>query len=306
MKTHLLEFKKQFQLQSMVIPGIIFLIIFAYIPMYGLIISFQDYQIGDAMGFSKWVGLKNFIDFFTDPNFFNVMRNTICISFLKLLIGFPAPIIFAVMINEVKGKLFQKSVQTISYLPHFISWVAVSGIVIQFLSPDGGLINQILIGLHLIKEPILFLGKEQYFWGILVGSDLWKEIGWNAIIYLAAITAIDPALYEAASIDGAGRLRKIWDVTLPGIRPVIAILLIMSVAGILNAGMEQILLLTNNGSSGIQDVSEIIDTYVLKMGIRELRFSFATAIGLFKSLVAVMLLLSANKISAKTTGESLF
>lgn len=290
----------------MVIPGIIFLIIFAYIPMYGLIISFQDYQIGDAMGFSKWVGLKNFIDFFTDPNFFNVMRNTICISFLKLLIGFPAPIIFAVMINEVKGKLFQKSVQTISYLPHFISWVAVSGIVIQFLSPDGGLINQILIGLHLIKEPILFLGKEQYFWGILVGSDLWKEIGWNAIIYLAAITAIDPALYEAASIDGAGRLRKIWDVTLPGIRPVIAILLIMSVAGILNAGMEQILLLTNNGSSGIQDVSEIIDTYVLKMGIRELRFSFATAIGLFKSLVAVMLLLSANKISAKTTGESLF
>lgn len=297
------EFLGQKELQMMVLPGIIFLIIFAYVPMYGLIMAFQDYQIGEMIGFSKWVGLKNFIEFFKEPAVYNIFRNTISVSMLRMLIGFPAPIIFAILINEVKNKYFKSTIQTVSYLPHFISWVVVSGMVIEFLSPDGGMLNGILTNLGLIKEPILFLGEKKYFWSILVLSDVWKEIGWSAIIYLAAITSIDPEQYEAAGLDGAGRLRMIWNITLPSIRPTIVILLILSVGSILNAGFEQIILL---GNSSVSEVSEVIDTYVLRMGIRQLRFSYASAIGFFKSAVAIILLFTANKISHKVSDTSLW
>ena len=302
-KKHYHEFSKQKQLQIMVIPGIIFLLIFSYVPMYGIIMAFQNYQIGDTVGLSQWVGFDNFIAFFKDPNFFMVMRNSIGISMLKLIIGFPAPIILAIIMNEVKGKFFTKFAQTASYLPHFISWVAVYGIVYEFPSIDAGTLNTILSALHLIKEPIFFLGEPKYFWGILVASDMWKEVGWSAIIYIAAITSIDQTMFEAADIDGAGRFSKIWNITLPCIKPTIVILLIFSVSGILNAGFEQILLMQN---PAVSNVSEIIDTYVLKIGISEFRFSFATAIGMFKSVIAIVLLFTANQISRKVSETSLW
>lgn len=302
-KKHYHEFSKQKQLQMMVIPGIIFLLIFSYIPMYGIIMAFQNYQIGDTVGLSQWVGFDNFIAFFKDPNFLLLMRNSIGISLLKLIIGFPAPIILAIIMNEVKGKFFTKFAQTASYLPHFISWVAVYGIVYEFLSIDGGTLNTILSALHLIKEPILFLGEPKYFWGILVASDMWKEVGWSAIIYIAAITSIDQTMFEAADIDGAGRFSKIWNITLPCIKPTILILLIFAVSGILNAGFEQILLMQN---PAVSNVSQIIDTYVLKIGISEFRFSFATAIGMFKSVIAIVLLFTANQISRKVSETSLW
>ncbi|WP_298844613.1 sugar ABC transporter permease [uncultured Clostridium sp.] len=294
---------KQRELQAMVIPGIIFLIIFSYIPMYGLVMAFQNYQIGDMVGFSHWVGFDNFTLFLKDPNFFLILRNTLGISSLKLLVGFPIPIIFALLLNEAKGTFFKRSVQTISYLPHFISWIAVYGIVFQFVSIDGGLLNSILLHLHIINTEIAYLGKPNYFWSILVMSDLWKEVGWNAIIYMAAISSIDQEQYEAAEIDGCGRIQKMWNITFPGIKPTIVILLIFSVSGILNAGFEQVLLMQN---PMVSNVSEIIDTYVLKQGLGQFRFSFATAIGMFKSVIAIVLLFMANQISRKVSDSSLW
>jgi len=299
---------EQRDLQLMVLPAIILIFIFSYMPMYGIISAFQNYQLGDVMGLSEWVGLKHFHDFFIDPRFFRVMRNTLGISILRLLLGFPIPIIFAVMLNELKGTLFKRSIQTISYLPYFVSWVFVSSIVMtNLLSYDGGLLNYILIKIGSISEPIMFMGEPKYFWLIIVLSDIWKNMGWNAIIYLAAISAIDPELYQAANIDGAGRFDKIFNITLPSIRPTVVILLIFSVAGILNAGFEQIMLFTNNLNNKIlTDVSSVLDTYVLETGMRQARYSYATAIGLFRSAASVVLLLIANTISRKVSETSLF
>lgn len=304
---HMKEIRSQLDLQLMVIPWILLILVFSYFPMYGLIMAFQQYNLGDTIGFSKWVGLQHFQAFFQAPELLQIIRNTLSISFLKLIFCFPLPIILALMLNEVRYATFKRTIQTITYLPHFISWVVVAGLTFDILSIDGGIVNHFLISLHLIKEPILFMGEPNYFWPIVIITDVWKEIGWGAIIYIAAISSIDQELYQAASIDGAGRMRKIWHITLAGIKPTIVILLILSIGGILNAGFEQILLLTNNlRNSMVYETSEIIDTYVYRVGISQMRFSYATAAGIFKSVLSVILLVIANKAANKINDEGLW
>lgn len=294
---------RQWDLQLMVVPALVFIFIFSYLPMYGVLMAFQDYQLFGGFFHSPWVGLKHFEAFFNSPDFWRVMRNTMVISLLKLCFGFPAPILLALMLNEVRSMMFKRVVQTVSYLPHFLSWVIVGGFVGSMLSTDNGSVNMLLMSLHLTSEPISFLSVPEYFWGILVGTGMWKEMGFAAIVYLAAIAGIDPHLYEAASIDGAGRFKQIQLITLPCIRPVIIIFMILAVGNILNAGFEDILILATNPI--LRDVSDVIDTYVYRMGILNNRFSYAAAAGLFKAVVSVTLLALANK-AARKMGSSLW
>lgn len=297
------RFMKQIELQLMVIPALLFIFIFSYIPMYGILMGFQDYDLFKGFFGSPWVGFKHFKMFFEAPEFWSIMRNTIVISLLRLTIGFPAPILLALMLNEVKNLVFKRTIQTISYLPHFLSWVIVSGFVLSMLSTDNGSVNMLLEQLGLIDEPINFLSIPEYFWAILVGTGVWKEIGFGSIVYLAAIAGVNPSLYEAAAIDGAGRFKQIFLVTLPSIFPIIVIFMILAVGNILNAGFEDILLLASNPI--LKDVSEVIDTYVYRIGIVNNRFSYATAVGLFKAVISIGLLTIANALARKT-GSSLW
>jgi putative aldouronate transport system permease protein len=301
------RFIKQWNLQILVIPAIIYVFIFSYIPMYGIMMAFQKFQMGDIPGFSQWVGFDNFVSLFADPNLGRVMRNTIVMSVLRLLVGFPMPIIFAVMLNEVRVVKFKKITQTISYLPHFISWVVAASLLFDFFSVDKGAVNTLLMNMQLIDNPIHFFGRPEYFWAIATGTDIWKELGWNAIIYVAAITSIDSELYEAASIDGASRLRKIWHITLAGIRPTIIILLILAVGGLLNANFDQVWMLTNQmRTTLLRETADVLDSYVLRIGIREQRYSFAQAAYLFRTVLNFMLLLGANRLASKMNQSSLF
>ncbi|WP_246599333.1 ABC transporter permease [Clostridium lacusfryxellense] len=301
-KNFMLRLKRQKYLQLMAIPGIIWMLIFNYIPMYGIIIAFKKFNIVESISSAPWVGFKYFIEVFQDEQFMVVMKNTLGISFYKLAIGFSLPILFALFLNELKYVGLKKIVQTISYLPHFLSWVILGGILMTWLS-DGGVINNILLTFHIIKVPTDFLAEPNYFWAIAVISDIWKELGWSAIIYLAAIASIDQELYEAATMDGAGRFVKMFRITLPCIKPTIVILFILAVSGILNANFDQILVLNNqlNASS-----SNVIDLYVYRMGIVSGRFSYSAALGLFKSIIAFILLVSANTLSKKLNETSLF
>lgn len=292
----------QKELQIMALLGVIWMIIFNYIPMYGIVIAFKKYNIIKPISDAPWVGFTNFLDFFHDDSFWLVMKNTLGISFYKLIIGFPLPIVFALLLNEIKSLRFKKTVQTISYLPHFLSWVILGGIMMNWLS-DVGVINKILMSLHVIKEPITFLGETKYFWGIVVASDIWKELGWSAIIYLAAIAGIDPEMYEAATIDGAGRFRRMWSITLPSIKSTISILFILAVASILNSNFDQIFILRNSLNA---DASDVIDVFVYRMGLQLGRYSYATAVGLFKSIIAFILLFTANTVSKKLNDTSIF
>lgn len=301
------RFIRQWDLQIMVIPAIIMIIIFSYIPMWGVLTAFQDYSPAKGFFGSDWVGLKHFKMFFNAPEFWQIMRNTIVISLLKLFVAFPAPIVLALMLNEVKNAFFKRFVQTVSYLPHFISWVIVSGFVISLLSVDNGSVNILLQKLNIIDEPVHWLSIPEYFWSILISSGIWKDIGFGAIVYLAAITGVDPHMYEAASIDGAGRMRQLVSITIPAIAPVIIIFLILQVGQILNAGFEEILLLTNQGQNVVlRPVSETIDTYVYRVGIENYRYSYATAAGLFKGVISVGLLVIANWIARKLGDSSLW
>ncbi|WP_454190647.1 ABC transporter permease [Paenibacillus sp. Marseille-Q7038] len=295
--------RKQWELQLMVIPALILVFIFSYIPMYGVLMAFQDYSIFDGFWASPWVGFKHFEMFFNAPEFWTIMRNTLVISALKLMIGFPAPIILALMLNEVKQMAFKRVIQTISYLPHFLSWVIVAGFAMSILSTDNGSLNILLQSLRVIDEPIGFLGTADYFWTILVSTNVWKEIGFNSIVYLAAIAGINPSLYEAAEMDGASRLKQISFITIPSIMPVIIIFFILAIGNLLNAGFEDILLLGSNPV--LRDVSDVIDTYVYRIGIENQRFSYATAAGLFKAVISVTLLTVANYI-ARRSGNSLW
>lgn len=300
------EFLKQIDLQLLVIPGIIHIIIFSYIPMYGVIMAFQEFRLGDFPGMSEWVGLKHFHYLFSDPNLGLVLRNTIVISLLKLLICFPAPIIFAILINEISNMRFRKTVQTISYLPHFISWVVAGTLMFDFFSVDNGAVNSALLALGIIDRPIHFFGMGEYFWGMAVITDLWKSLGWNAIIFISAITSIDPDLYEAAEIDGAGRYAKMWHITFKSILPTVILLLIFSVGNLLNSNFDQIMVLTNQMTNPkLREYADVINTYVYRVGIQGNRYSYAAAAGLFKSLINVMLLLAANKIASRTGHEVL-
>lgn len=302
-KSGLMRFLKQWDLQLMVIPALALIFVFSYIPMYGIIIAFQDYKIGSSFSSSPWVGLKHFSYFFSSPEFGLVMRNTIIISFLKFLIGFPAPVILALMLNEVRKMAFKRVVQTVTYLPYFMSWVIVGGLVSSLLSVDSGAINMLLERLNFISQPINFLSLPEYFWGILVTTNVWKEIGFGSIVYLAAIAGVDPHTYEAASIDGASRFKQIYLITLPSIMPVVTIFMILAIGNLLSAGFEDILILAANPA--IQDVSDVIDTYVVRVGIENYRYSYATAVGLFKAVISVGLLTLANLVARKS-GNSLW
>jgi len=303
-------FWDQRYLMVLVLPVFIWMLIFNYIPMLGIVIAFQEYNpfLGPVQGFvnSPWVGLDNFIEAFSDRFFLNSLWNTLYYSVLILIVGFPVPIIFAILLNEIGRTKFKKFVQTVSYLPHFISWVFVIGFIQLIFSVDNGIVNDLLLKFDFIEKPIPFFAKQEFIPPLVILSQVWKSFGWNSIIYIAAITNIDPTLYEAAIVDGAKRFARIWYITLPMIKPTIVILLIFTIGNLIgsNFGLfEQMYLLTN---PLIQDVTEIIDIYTFRMGITLNRFSYATAIGLFRSVVAVILLTGANFILKRLTGESLY
>ena len=301
-----IEFIRQWELQVMVIPAIILVVVFSYIPMFGIVIAFQNYKIGDFFGFSQFVGLKNFKDFIKDPNLLLIIRNTLCISVLKLIFTFPAPIILALLFNEMNSVAYKRIIQTTSYLPHFLSYVVVAALFTDLLSVRGS-INELLMNFSLIPGPINFFSKPSMFWPILVVSDLWKELGWGSILYLGAMSAVNVESYEAAVLDGAGRWQKIWHITLPYIKPTIVIMLVFSISGLLSANFEQIMLFTNQlRNTLVIDVADVIDTYVYRLGINGGRYSYSAAVGLFRNVISFLLLLAANWVAKKTTEESLF
>lgn len=289
----------QRQLIFMSVPMLIYVIIFAYVPIWGWLMAFQQYRPGASIFNQTWIGFDHFRFLFTDEGFIQVLRNTLAMSFINLVLGFVTAIVFALLLNEIRHSLFKRTIQTISYLPHFLSWIIVTGIVANSLSTEGGIVNDVLLKLHLIDSPILWLSEGKYFWGIVGASNVWKELGWNTIIYLAAIASIDPSLYEAAEMDGANRYHKMLHIILPGIKPVIVILLIINVGYILNAGFEVQYLL---GNGLVVDWSQTIDIFVLKYGLKIGNYSLATAAGIFKTVVSVALVLFANYI-AKRLGE---
>ncbi len=301
-KTLTQKWWNQKYLQFMVIPGLIWMLVFNYMPMGGIVIAFKKFGITRSIADAPSVGFKYFQDFFQDINFVDVMTNTLGISLLKLIIGFPIPIIFALLINEIRGIRFKKISQTISYLPHFLSWVVLGGILTTWLSKTG-VINDLLMTLNIIKEPVSFLGDPKAFWGIALISDIWKELGWSAIIYLAAIAGVDQQIYEAATVDGANKFQKIISITLPSITGTIALMLILQISGLLNSNFDQILILKNQVNVSR---SQVIDTYVYQIGMSQGNYSYATAVGLFKSVIALFLLLVANKSSKKLLGRSLY
>lgn len=305
------QLKKQRVLHLFVGLGMIFLLIFSYTPMFGILMAFKEYSISSGIKgifTSEWVGLKHFNEFVSDYRFGEIVRNTLVLSFLKVLFTFPAPILLAILLNEARNLRFKKIVQTVSYLPHFISWVVVAGIAFSFLSADIGMINKALMSLGLIDKPMDILTNADHFWGLAVGSAVWKEVGWWTIIFLAAIAGIDPTLYEAAQIDGAGRLARIRHITFQGMKGTIVVVLILTIGSILGGGLvgsnfEQAFLF---GNSINNSTSEIVQTYAFKVGLRDGRFSYAAAIDLIQSIIAVILIFSSNFIAKRASGSSLF
>lgn len=283
-------------------PAVILLLIFHYLPIYGIVMGFQNYSPFKGIGGSDWVGFLHFKEFLTDPSYWKVMKNTIIINIYSLIFGFPAPIIFALLLNEVTRVKYKKIVQTISYLPYFISWVVAAGLVMSVLSPVTGIINIALNKLFGI-EPIYFMVKKEYFRAILISSGIWKGVGMSSVYYLAAISSIDPTLYEAATIDGANKWQQTWHITLPGLTSIITVLLILQIGSLLSIGFEQIFLLYN---PMVYEVADVISTYTYRLGIEETQFSLTTAIGLTQSTVNFILLYIANRTSRKLAGWSMW
>lgn len=301
-KRILKSFTQNVDLYLLSIPGIIFLIVFRYTPMYGAIIAFKDYNVQLGILGSKWVGFMHFQELFSSRKFFQLFTNTLLISVYKLVFQFPAPIILALLMNEIRNTYFKRSIQTITYLPHFVSWVVISGVFLDLLSPSAGIVNRIIEACG--GEAIFFMADKRFFRGILVVSQMWKEAGWGAIIYLAAISGIDQELYEASRVDGAGRLRQTWHITLPGMRSTIAVMLIIRIGSIMEAGQDQILMMYN---TMVYDVADIIDTYVFRVGLgAQMQFSFSAAAGLFKSVIGCTLLMITNFLSKKLQDESIW
>ena len=284
----------------MVVPVIVYFVLFCYKPMYGLIIAFQNYRPNLGFYRSPWVGFRHFINFFNDVYFFRLIRNTISLSFFSIIFGFPAPILLALCLNELRNIYFKRTIQTITYMPYFISMIVVCSLIRIYSSTDG-IFSQIAIFFGGTAKNYLTIGK--YFLPIYVVSGIWQTIGWNTIIFLAAITGIDQEQYEAATIDGAGRFRRMLHVTLPNLLPIIMVLFILRMGSILNVGFEKIILLYN---SGIYEASDVISSYVYRRGILEASFSFASAVGLFNSLVNILFLVAANQLSKRFTEFGLY
>lgn len=290
-------------LYILALPGIVYFLIFAYLPMWGIVIAFKDFRLFRGLEGSPWVGLQHFEFFFSSPSFTRLLRNTLVISGLNLIFVFPAPIILAILLNELRNGPFKRFVQTVSYLPHFISWVVVGGLLIYTFSQSMGVVNLQLQAMGM--EPLRLLGNKSTFYGLVVGTGIWKEIGWEAIIYLAAIAGINPELYEAATVDGANRLQRILHITLPGISAVIVIMLIIQVSAILNSNFLQILILQGSDAS-LYEVGDVIDTWVYRAGFLKSQLSLATAVGLFKGVVGLVLVVIANKAANLLTGQGLW
>ena len=280
----------------MLLPGLIFVILFLYLPILYNFIAFKDYKIFMGPFGSPWCGLDNFEKLFRTPDFIRIMRNTFALCFWKILIGFPVPILLALLINEVGNRIFQRTVQTVVYLPHFISWVIISTLASNLLA-----VNLFLNKLGV--ESIFFMGDSEYFRGVLVATDIWKEMGWSAIIYLAALAGVPTDLYEAATVDGASKLQKMRYVTFPCILPTVIIMLLLRIGGILNSNFEQVFTMYN---SSVYDVADIIDTYVYRVGIIQTQYGFSAAAGLFKSIISFIMVVTCNWLSSKAGQESPF
>ncbi|WP_328803427.1 ABC transporter permease [Paenibacillus silvestris] len=284
-------------LYVLALPGLLYFLIFKYVPMWGIVIAFQNYSPYQGMSGSPWVGLEHFARFFSNPDFFTLFRNTLAINVLSLVLFFPLPILLSLMLNEVRHMVYKKIIQSIVYLPHFLSWVIIVGITFLLFSTGDGAINQMLVAMGFDKVD--FLTNKNYFWGMLTAQSIWKDAGWGTIIFLASMASIDPQLYEAAKMDGAGRFRQMWHITLPGIRSVIIILLILRIGHIMDVGFEQVFLMMNGA---VSEVADVFDTYVYRLGVKQGQFSYSTAVGLFKSVVGLLLVIGANKL-AKKFGE---
>ena len=292
--------KRNIPLLIMFIPVFFFYAIFKYLPMGGLVIAFKDYNFADGIFGSSWAGLKNFRMLFTGTNTVNIIRNTFVLSILRIIFGFPAPIILAILLNEVRKSWFKKSIQTIIYMPHFFSWVIIGGIITNIFSQESGIINQFVK--MICGQPYPFMYKPLSWITIFVGSGIWKEAGFGTIIYLAALAGIDPNLYEATAIDGANKWKQIWHITLPGIKPTIVTLFILATGRVMEVGFDQVYMLQN---SVVNNIADVISTYIYRVGLQGAKFSITTAMGMFESLVGLALVLSSNWIARKS-GESLW
>lgn len=293
---------QQKQLMIMSVPMLLYILLFNYAPLWGWITAFMDYKPAKAsLWDNKWVGLNNFIFLFSKKEFILNIRNTFAMALINLVFGFVFPILLALLLNELRNRKFKRVVQTVTYLPHFLSWVIVVCLA-QNIFASNGVINMLLLKIGLVKEPVFFLGKGEYFWWLVGVINVWKDCGWNSIIYLAAMSAIDPALYEAAEMDGAGRFRKMINITLPGIRSTFIVLLIMNIGHLMEAGFEIQYLM---GQNVVIDWSQTIDIFALKYGISKQQYGRATAAGMFKSVVSIVLLLSANFIAKKLDEDTL-
>lgn len=296
----------QFQLHTLMLPGTILMIMFSIVPLFGLLLAFKNYKVVEGIRgvfTSPWYGFQNFKIIFGNFDFRRMLTNTLGINLIGNLVGILAAIGFALFINELSRAKFKSVVQTVTYMPHFISWVVFGSIVITLLSGDGGLFNQILLKLGVIKTPVVFMAQPRYFWAIAIISNLIKELGWSTILYTAAISGVDQELYEAADLDGASRIQKMRYVTLPSIKGTIVIMVIFAVAGIMNNNFDQIFVLQNPFNI---ERSEVIDTYIYKVGMQQLQFGMAAAVNIFKSILAIILLGIANFVSNKLTDNGLF
>ena len=308
--THLLPKKKkgfwatlfsQWQLMVMSVPVFLYVLLFNYVPLWGWVTAFQEYLPKDGLYGSPWTGLNNFEWLFTRPDFIQSIRNTLAMSIINLVFGTVSSILLAVLLNEVRNKSFKRTVQTVTYLPHFLSMVIVVGMA-QNIFASNGPVNELLLKLGIIKDPVFWLGEEKRFWWLAGVINVWKEVGWNTIIYISAMTSIDPCLYEAAAIDGAGRFNRILHVTLPGIKSTFVILLIMNIGHLMEAGFEIQYLM---GNSLVENYSETIDVFVMRYGISKQKYGNATAAGMFKSVVSIVLLFGANFIAKKLDEDTL-
>ena len=300
-KSRLRYIRENYPLYLMILPAIVFVFVFAYVPMYGIQIAFRDFKVRDGYWGSEWVGLEHIIRFVTSSNFWQLIRNTIGISLYSLAVGFPVPIILSVMLNELRSNRLRRTAQMIFYAPHFLSSVAVCGIVVLFTQRETGIINLLIMMLG--GEGVEFLAKPEWFKTIYVISGIWQDMGWGTIIYMAALSGVDPGIVEAATIDGANRLQKIWYIDIQTIKPTIVILLIMNCGSMLSVGSEKILLLQNTLN---MSASDVISTYLYRLGIEGGQFSYTTAVGLFNTVVNLIILLIVNKTADRVSGSSLF
>ena len=299
-KKNRFNWKRDLPLWGLILPAMIYVLLFRYKSFLGIQIAFKDFRITRNMWDCAWAGLKNFEKLFSNPMFLTVLENTVSISLMKILFGFPAPIIVALMLNEVRSSAYKRTLQTVMYLPHFLSWVVVGSLVFMFFAPDSGVLSQAWKAMT--GHPITIMNDPGQFRYLLVFSDIWKSVGWGTIVYMAALTGIDAQLYEAATIDGANRWQQTWYVTLPGLMPTIMTMLVLRMGGILNAGFDQIFVLQNDL---VYRVSEVIDTYVYRISFGQNQYAVGTAADLFQSVIGLIFVLTANKISARFDQEVL-